>query len=97
MDTVVQDFQNEYAGARCHEELHRLLRLTLSSTDPADADRQEAARAVHDLARLAGTPEPDRSAFRLRAERLREVLAGAADIAQPALAIIASVVAAVSG
>lgn len=97
VDTVVQDFQNQYGETLGREELRRLLVLTLSSTDLADADRDEAARAVHDLARLADAPAPDASAFRLRAERLREMLAGAADIAQPALAIIASVVATVTG
>ncbi|MFI8436632.1 hypothetical protein ACIGJO_23360 [Streptomyces sp. NPDC079020] len=97
VDTVVQDFQNQHGTALCHEELRSLLRLTLSSTDLADADRDEAAAAVHDLARLSAEPEPDGPAVRLRAERLREMLAGAADIAQPALAIIASVVAAVAG
>ncbi|MFD9426978.1 MULTISPECIES: hypothetical protein [unclassified Streptomyces] len=97
VDTVVQDFQNQHGTAPCHEELRSLLRLTLSSTDLADAERDEAAAAVHDLARLTAEPEPDAPGVRLRAERLREMLAGAADIAQPALAIIASVVAAVTG
>ncbi|MFE6697427.1 hypothetical protein [Streptomyces sp. NPDC057718] len=95
--TVVRDFQNQYGEAPGHEELRQLLQLTLSSADLADSDRDEAARTVHDLARLADDPASDASAFRLRAERLREMLAGAADIAQPALAIIASVVAAVTG
>lgn len=97
VDTVVQDFQNQHGTAPCHEELRSLLRLTLSSTDLADAERDEAAAAVHDLARLTAEPEPDAPGVRLRAERLRQMLAGAADIAQPALAIIASVVAAVAG
>ncbi|MEV2244737.1 hypothetical protein [Streptomyces sp. NPDC049970] len=94
-DTVVQDFQNQHGTTLCADDLRQLLGLTLSSTDLSDTERDEAAQAVHDLATLSG--EPDVGAFRLRAERLRELLSGAADIAQPALALITSVVAAVTG
>lgn len=94
-DTVIQDFQNQHGTALCADDLRQLLGLTLSSTELSDTERDEAAQAVHDLATLSG--EPDVGAFRLRAERLRELLAGAADIAQPALALIATVTAAVTG
>ncbi|MFE7748256.1 hypothetical protein [Streptomyces sp. NPDC057428] len=94
-DTVIQDFQNQHGTALCADDLRQLLGLTLSSTELSDTERDEAAQAVHDLATLSG--EPDVGAFRLRAERLRELLSGAADIAQPALALIATVTAAVTG
>lgn len=94
-DTVVQDFQNQHGTTPCADDLRQLLGLTLSSAELSDTERDEAAQAVHDLATLSG--EPDAGAFRLRAERLRELLAGAADIAQPALALIATVTAAVTG
>ncbi|MFI8001918.1 hypothetical protein [Streptomyces sp. NPDC086010] len=94
-DTVVQDFQNQHGTTLCADDLRQLLGLTLSSTELSDTERDEAAQAVHDLATLSG--EPDVGAFRLRAERLRELLAGAADIAQPALALLATVTAAVTG
>lgn len=94
-DTVIQDFQNQHGTTLCADDLRQLLGLTLSSTDLSDTERDEAAQAVHDLATLSG--EPDAGAFRLRVERLRELLSGAADIAQPALALLTSVVAAVTG
>ncbi|MGW8952729.1 hypothetical protein [Streptomyces sp. NPDC055709] len=90
-DTVVRDFQHTYASGLGGDELTRLLELVLSSRDLSDADREEAAGAVHDLARITTAPEPDAPQVRTRLERLRELLAGGADIAQPALAIVASV------
>ncbi|MFF2138184.1 hypothetical protein [Streptomyces sp. NPDC058193] len=95
VNTVVQDFQNQHGTAAHSDDLRRLLELTLSSTDLSDTDRDEAAQAVHDLATLS--EEPDAGPFRLRAERLRELLSGAADIAQSALALITTVVTAVTG
>lgn len=95
VNTVIQDFQNQHGTTLHADDLRQLLQLTLSSTDLPEADRAEAAQAVHDLATLSG--ESDTGAFRLRAERLRELLSGAADVAQPALALLASVVAAVTG
>ncbi|MER7663809.1 MULTISPECIES: hypothetical protein [unclassified Streptomyces] len=92
-DVVVRDFQNTYASGTSGAELTRLLELVLSSRDLSDTGRAEAAGAVHDLARVTGEPEPDASAVRTRLERLREILAGGADIAQPALAIVASLAA----
>lgn len=94
VNTVVKDFQNTYGPAAGADDLARLLRLILSSRDLDDDRREEAARAVHDLARAAAGPEPDAPAARTRLERLRELLTGAgADIAQPALAILASLAA----
>ncbi|MCX4509349.1 hypothetical protein OHA27_03330 [Streptomyces sp. NBC_01619] len=90
-DTVVRDFQHTYASGLGGDELTRLLELVLPSRDLSDADREEAAGAVHDLARITTAPEPDAPQVRTRLERLRELLTGGADIAQPALAIVASV------
>ncbi|MFF4213182.1 hypothetical protein ACFYZE_28300 [Streptomyces sp. NPDC001796] len=90
-DTVVQDFQNTYSSLASGDELTRLLQLILSSRDLSDADREEAAGAVHDLARIGTSTSPDVSAARTRMERLRELVTSSADIVQPALAIIASI------
>ncbi|MER7407209.1 hypothetical protein ABT373_33245 [Streptomyces sp. NPDC000070] len=92
-DTVIRDFQNSYATAAHADELTRLLELVLSSRDLADPEREEAAGAVHDLARIGTQPEPDHAAARTRLERLRSMLSSSADIAQPALAILASLMA----
>ncbi|EHM25240.1 hypothetical protein OG402_40425 [Streptomyces anulatus] len=91
VDTVVRDFQNTYAQAPAQEDLARLLTLVLNSGDLPDADRDEAAGAVHDLARITAEPEPDNATARTRLQRLRELLTASTDIAQPALAIVTSV------
>ncbi|MET9800875.1 hypothetical protein [Streptomyces sp. NPDC006368] len=92
-DTVIRDFQNTYAAAPGADDLARLLQLVLSSRDVAAPDREAAAAAIHEVARIGAAPEPDLPAVRTRVERLRELLAASADIAQPALAILASLTA----
>lgn len=92
-DTVIRDFQNTYGPSAGGDDLTRLLELVLSSRTLSDDQRDEAAGTVHDLARLTSEPEPDVPAVRTRMDRLRELLASSADIAQPALVIIASVAA----
>ncbi|MET9962755.1 hypothetical protein ABZ128_27415 [Streptomyces sp. NPDC006326] len=92
-DTVVRDFQNTYSAVSGGDELTRLLQLVLSSRDVPEGDREEAADAIHALARLAAAPEPDAPAAATRLERLRTLLAAGADIAQPALAILTSLAA----
>ncbi|MEU7553454.1 hypothetical protein AB0B01_14095 [Streptomyces sp. NPDC044571] len=96
-DTVVRDFQNSYAAVSGGDELTRLLQLVLTSRDVPDGDREEAADTIHALARLAASPEPDAPAAATRLERLRTLLAAGADIAQPALAILASLTAFFAG
>ncbi|MGW0994727.1 hypothetical protein ACWD5V_15725 [Streptomyces sp. NPDC002523] len=92
-DTVIRDFQNTYATTARADDLIQLLRLVLASRDMAAPDRDTAAGVIHDLARLGTAPEPDLPAARTRLERLRTLLASGADIAQPALAILASLTA----
>ncbi|MFF5447194.1 hypothetical protein [Streptomyces sp. NPDC012888] len=89
-DTVVRDFQNKHTAAAATDDLARLLRLTLTSRDVPDEARQEASVEIHRLADLAEATEPDGPAVRTRIERLRALLGPATDIAQPALAILAS-------
>ncbi|MGW1026990.1 hypothetical protein ACWD4J_25415 [Streptomyces sp. NPDC002577] len=96
-DTVIRDFQNTYGTGAGAEDLIRLLELVLSSRNLTDSERNEAAGAVHDVARLSAEPEADVPAVRTRLQRLRELLSSSADIAQPALAIIASVAALFAG
>lgn len=96
-DTVIRDFQNTYATAAHADDLSELLRLVLTSRDMAAPDRDAAAGVIHDLARLGTGPEPDLPAARVRLERLRTLIASGADIAQPALAILASLTGFFSG
>ncbi|OLO25547.1 hypothetical protein PZ61_0237760 [Streptomyces sp. MNU77] len=91
VDTVVRDFQNTYAQAPAQGDLARLLVLVLNSRDLPDTDREAAASAIHDLARITAEPEPDTATARTRLQRLRELLTASNDIAQPALAIVTSV------
>ncbi|MGW2841749.1 hypothetical protein ACWCWD_28680 [Streptomyces sp. NPDC001493] len=69
----------------------------LESRDTPAPDQEEAAVAIHALARLGAATEPDLPAVTTRVERLRTLLASSADIAQPALAILASLGAFFSG
>ncbi|MBC3840638.1 hypothetical protein GXW82_11300 [Streptacidiphilus sp. 4-A2] len=96
-DTVIRDFQNTYRSGPAVEDLRSLLDLVLSSRDLADADREAAAQEVHTVARLAEDPQQPRAEVRTRLERLRAVLAGAADIAQPALVLLAAIASAFTG
>ncbi|GAA2672715.1 hypothetical protein GCM10010400_38480 [Streptomyces aculeolatus] len=96
-DTVIRDFQNTYGTIQHADDLIRLLQLVLASRDMAAANRNAAASEIHDLARIGADPEPDLPAARTRIERLRALLSSGADIAQPALAILASLTAFFSG
>ncbi|MFI6004265.1 hypothetical protein ACIA98_28305 [Streptomyces sp. NPDC051366] len=96
-DTVVRDFQNNHATTPGGDDLTRLLELVLTSRDVPDPDREEAAAAIHALARQAADPEPDAPAALTRIDRLRTLLSAGADIAQPALAILASITAFFAG
>ncbi|MFF2999468.1 hypothetical protein ACFVTC_33715 [Streptomyces sp. NPDC057950] len=96
-DTVIRDFQNTYGTIQHADDLIRLLQLVLVSRDMAATNRNAAASEIHDLARIGADPEPDLPAARTRIERLRALLSSGADIAQPALAILASLTAFFSG
>ncbi|MFE5804666.1 hypothetical protein [Streptomyces sp. NPDC056491] len=90
VDTVISDFQNDHRTGPGAAELVQVLRLVLTSRDLADADRQEAAALVHGVADDLATGDPDGRAP-TRLERLRALVAGAADIAQPTAALITAV------
>ncbi|MFD5084991.1 hypothetical protein ACFWOG_20420 [Kitasatospora sp. NPDC058406] len=92
-DTVIQDFQNNHQSTPAGEDLRRVLELILSSRDLPDTDRESAAQDVHALAISASTPNPSQESVRPRLERLHATLTRAADIAQPALALIATITA----
>ncbi|MGW6979250.1 hypothetical protein ACWGE1_07365 [Streptomyces sp. NPDC054932] len=90
VDTVISDFQNDHRTGPGAAELVQVLRLVLTSRDLADTDRQEAATLVHLVADDLTTGDPEaRTPTRL--ERLRALVAGAADIVQPVSVLIAAV------
>lgn len=85
VDTVVQNFQNNYATAS-GEQLAALLRLVLTSADLPEQDREEAARLVHEAA-ASTAPATVES----KLSKVGRIVARAADIATPAAAIVTSV------
>jgi hypothetical protein len=89
-DTIIQDFQNTYPTTLGLDELTRLLQLVLSSRDFTTSDREEAAETIRDVARLGASRHQDLPTARTRLERLRSLLTTCADVAQPALQIVAS-------
>ncbi|WP_418960539.1 hypothetical protein [Streptomyces tritici] len=90
VDTVVTDFQNDHRTGPGAAELARALRSVLTSTDLSDADRQEAATLVHAVRDDLAAGDPD-GRVPSRLERLRALVAGAADVAQPVALLIAAV------
>jgi hypothetical protein len=94
-DTVIRDFQNSYGSGAGAGELGRLLELVLSSGSLGDRQREEAAAAVHELARVTAEGVPGESAqpvVRTRLERLRALLTGpGVDIAAAALPLLAAI------
>jgi hypothetical protein len=89
-DTIIQDFQNTHSMNPGIDDLTRLLQLVLSSRDLTDQDREELAQNIRGLARLDTSHHPDFPGAKTHLERLRSLLVTCADIAQPALEIIAS-------
>ena len=91
VDTVIQDFQNSYASVIGQEDLSRLLRLVLSSQDLPDDTKEDAAATVDEVAKDLVDPQPNKDAVHTKLEKLRTIVSRAADIAVPALQIIAAV------
>jgi hypothetical protein len=89
-DTVIQDFQNTNYKSLGIDDLARLLQLVVSSRDLTAPDRDEAMESIRNLAQLDVRRRPALPDARTRLERLRSLLTTSADIAQPALEIIAS-------
>lgn len=90
-DTVIKDFQNNHS-AEVTDQLAELLRLVLASNDLSDAEREETAKLVDEVAEQADAGEPDAPAeARSRLSRIGKVVAKAADIATPASKIVEAV------
>ncbi|BCK73452.1 hypothetical protein Srufu_074050 [Streptomyces libani subsp. rufus] len=88
VDTVIRDFQNTHASVPHEEDLAALLRAVLAAP-LNEADREQAAQAVVQVADDLAVPDPD--AARNQLASLRTALTGAAGIAQPALDIISRI------
>lgn len=91
VNTVLRDFQNTYLPSPEREQLSELLRLVLSSSQLPNADKESAALTVHKVSDAITNAEPDRNEARGLLVRLQNTLSQAADIANPALTIIAKI------
>ncbi|MBW1600220.1 hypothetical protein [Streptomyces sp. JJ38] len=88
-DTVISDFQNNHHAVGA-EDFAQLIRLVLASRELSGAERAATVGDIQEVSRLSRDADPDLPAVRTRLERLRDRLALTSDIAQPALALIAS-------
>jgi hypothetical protein len=95
VDTVIHDFQNTYGAVTSGGDLARLLRLVLTSQHITIADKEQVGLLVQEAAASLGSGSSGEVA-KSRLEAIRAVVARAADIAEPALAIIGGIVGAIN-
>jgi hypothetical protein len=97
-NTIIQDFQNKYlasenAGSKeILEQLAALVKLVATSADLGQEDRADSLKALDATASEVKDGKADRITIKGRLQVLRETLKKAADIAVPALNIIAALV-----
>ena len=72
-------------------DLAGLLRLVLTSEQLTDEQREQVAQLINEVAGELDTATPDGSKTRKQLERIKTTVSKAADIATPALTIIAKV------
>ncbi|MEV6414378.1 hypothetical protein [Kribbella sp. NPDC051718] len=89
VDTVVTDFQNSHAITPT--DLGTLLRLVLTSDQLTDDQREQVAQLIDDVAGQLNAETPDAAKTRTQLERIKTTVSKAADIATPALSIVAKV------
>jgi hypothetical protein len=95
-DIIIQNFQNQFFGGgpdsdAINLELRRLVELILSSTDLGKADKQETVQAISTVAEQVKGKTGSKLSVKGTLQAVMEVVAKAADIASPALTIIAAV------
>ena len=90
-DTVITDFQNTYSAAPAAKDLAGLLRLVLTSRELPDESREWVAQQIHELADDLDDPAIDHGGVRTKLEWIKSTVGQAADIAGPALGIVAKI------
>ena len=96
-DTVIQNFQNNYISGdgsdsdKVNIELKQLVELILSSKNISDMAKEEAVKDVHSVAEQVKNPQTNKVTLQETLSKIQEVLAKAADVAIPAMGIIAAV------
>lgn len=88
VNTVITDFQNSHGS---DTDLAGLLRLVLTSEQLTDEQREQVAQLINEVAGELDTGTPDGGKTRKQLERIKTTVSKAADIATPALTIIAKV------
>ncbi|WP_328326216.1 hypothetical protein OHA70_37525 [Kribbella sp. NBC_00382] len=88
VNTVITDFQNSHGAGT---DLAGLLRLVLTSEQLTDEQREQVAQLINEVAGELDTGAPDGGKTRTQLERIKTTVSKAADIATPALTIIAKV------
>jgi hypothetical protein len=90
-NTVVTDFQNTHSAAPAGHDLATLLQLVLTSEELGDDGRELVATLIHELAGDLEDPVADQGGARRKLERIKTTVGQAADIAGPALGIVAKI------
>jgi hypothetical protein len=96
-DTVIQNFQNTYiagdgsTGDEVNTQILKLVELVLSSKDLPDGTKEEAVQALHSTAEQVKEQKGNRLTLKGTLQAVQEVVSKAADIAVPAMGIIATV------
>jgi hypothetical protein len=97
INTTIQDFQNTYisgeegATKEALTQLQELVKLILQSEQLNDDTKNDAVSAVHAVAEQVKDQKGSKLTLKGTLEAIRDVVTQAADVAGPAVAIIASV------
>ncbi|HYT45777.1 MAG TPA: hypothetical protein VEP90_25855 [Methylomirabilota bacterium] len=97
VNSVIQDFQNSYISGdgsdrdKVNAELVNLIKLILTSKDMPDTTKEETVVALHSVAEQVKEQKTNKLTVKGTLEAVKEVVSKTADIATPALAIIAAV------
>jgi hypothetical protein len=96
-DTVIQNFQNTYITGdnsdkdRVNHEIIKLLNLIWSSKDLPKEEKDESIQALHTVAEQVKQEKGSKLTIKGTLKAIQEILNKAADIATPALGIIATI------
>lgn len=95
--TVIQNFQNQYItgngsdGDKVNTELAKLIELILTSKELPDQDKEEAVKAVQDVAGQVKEEKANKFTIKGTLQAVQAVIEKTADIAAPAMGIFAVV------
>jgi hypothetical protein len=96
-DTVIQNFQNTYIAGdgsdsdKINSKIKELVDLILDSKDLPREDKEETIQALHAVAEQVKEQKGGKLTLKGTLQAVQEVVSKAADIATPALGIIATV------